>query len=53
MSQVLETEYKGNPMLVIRNGEQDKFPFQFGLRKAQMILANLEAIQAFAEKHTK
>jgi hypothetical protein len=51
MSQVIEAEYKGNPMLIIRSGEQDQFPFQFGLRKAQLILANLDDIKTFVQKH--
>ena len=36
MSVVSESEYKGNPMLVIKNSEEDKFPFQFGLKKAKL-----------------
>ena len=51
MSEVLESEYKGNPMLVIKNGSGDKFPFQFGVKKARLILNHVEAIKAFAEKH--
>jgi len=53
MSIVSESEYKGNPMLVIRNSEEDKFPFQFGLKKANLIVENFEAIKEFAEKFNK
>jgi len=53
MSIVSESEYKGNPMLVIKNSEEDKFPFQFGLKKANLIVENFEAIKEFAEKYNK
>ena len=53
MSIVSESEFKGNPMLVIKNSEEDKFPFQFGLKKAKLVLENIEAIKAFVEKHDK
>ncbi len=51
MSIVSESEYKGNPMLVIKNSEEDKFPFQFGVKKAKLILENIENIKKFVEKH--
>jgi hypothetical protein len=53
MSIVSESEYKGNPMIVIKNSEEDKFPFQFGLKKAKLVLENFEAIKQFVEKHDK
>ena len=53
MSIVCESEYKGNPMLVIKNSEEDKFPFQFGLKKAKLILENIECIKKFVEKFDK
>jgi hypothetical protein len=53
MSVVSESEYKGNPMLVIKNSEEDKFPFQFGLKKAKLILENIESIKEFVAKHDK
>lgn len=53
MSIVSESEYKGNPMLVIKNSEEDKFPFQFGLKKAKLIIENLEEIKKFVAKHDK
>jgi len=49
---VEESEFKGNAMLVIKQGEDDKFPFQFGLKKAKLILENIEAIKKFVEKHS-
>lgn len=51
MSEILEGEYKGNAMLIIRQGPEDKFPFQFGLKKARLILKHLPEIQAFVQKH--
>ena len=53
MSMVSESEFKGNPMIVLKNDEEDKFPFQFGLKKAKLILENIDAIKEFVEKHNK
>ena len=53
MSIVSESEFKGNPMIVIKNDEEDKFPFQFGLKKAKLILENIEEIKKFVEKNDK
>jgi hypothetical protein len=49
---VEESEYKGNAMLVLKQTDEDKFPFQFGLKKAKLIMENLEAIKKFIEKHS-
>jgi len=51
MAEVLEGDYKGNAMLIIRQTPQDKFPFQFGLKKARLILEHLEDIKKFVQKH--
>lgn len=53
MSIVEESEFKGNPMIVLKNDEEDKFPFQFGLKKAKLIIENIEEIKKFVEKHDK
>ena len=53
MSIVSESEYKGNPMIVIKNSEEDKFPFQFGLKKAKLIIENFEEIKKFVQKYDK
>jgi len=53
MSIVSESEFKGNPMIVLKNDEEDKFPFQFGVKKAKLILENIEAIKEFVKKHDK
>ena len=48
-----ESEFKGNPLLVLSKGEDDNFPFQFGLKKAQLIIEHFDAIKAFVEKYAK
>lgn len=53
MSIVSEAEFKGNIMIVIKNNEEDKFPFQFGLKKAKLVLENIEEIKKFVEKYDK
>jgi hypothetical protein len=53
MTVATESEFKGNAMLVLSQGPEDRFPFQFGLKKAKMILENLEAIQSFVKKYSK
>lgn len=37
--------FKGNPIIVLN--PEDKWTFSFGLGKARLILANLDAIKAF------
>jgi hypothetical protein len=51
MSEVSEAEFKGKPMLVIKAMADDKFPFQFGIKKAKLILEHIEDIKKFVEKH--
>lgn len=53
MSIVSESEFKGNPMIVIKNDEEDKFPFQFGVKKAKLVLENIEEIKKFVEKNDR
>ena len=48
-----EGEYKGNPMIVLKNNEEDRWPFQFGLKKAKLVLEHVEDIKKFVEKHDK
>ena len=52
MSEARESEFKGNPMIVLANDSEDKYPFQFGLRKAKLILEHVEDIKKFVEKHS-
>lgn len=50
---VSETEFKGNPMIVLGQGDGDRYPFQFGLKKARLVIEHIEAIKACVEKHTQ
>ncbi len=50
MTEILEGDYRGNAMLIIRQTPQDKFPFQFGLKKAKLIVEHLEDIKKFIAK---
>ena len=40
-------EYKGYPMLALTSGTNERYPFQFGLQKAQRIVAAIEDIKKF------
>ncbi|OIP06695.1 hypothetical protein COS66_03585 [Candidatus Berkelbacteria bacterium CG06_land_8_20_14_3_00_43_10] len=53
MSIVEESEFKGNAMIVIKQSEEDQYPFQFGVKKAKLVLENIEAIKKFVEKNDK
>ena len=50
-SPAILSEYKGNKMIVLN--PNDRFPFQFGLTKAKLILEpdNLAAIMAFVQSN--
>lgn len=51
MAIVEEAEYKGNPMIVLKNMPDDRFPFQFGIKKAKLVLEHVEDIKKFVEKY--
>ena len=51
MGIVKQSEYKGNKMLVLAKSEDDKYPFQFGLGKAKLILEHIDDIKAFVEEN--
>ena len=53
MAIVEEGEYKGNVMLVLKNTTEDRWPFQFGLKKAKLIIEHINDIKKFVEKHDK
>lgn len=40
-------QYKGHPMIILN--PEDRFPFQFGLNKARLILQHIEAIRSFVQ----
>ena len=48
-----ESEFRGKSVLTIKNDEQDRFPFTFGLAKAKKIMGSIEDIKKFVEKHDK
>ncbi|MDE1977261.1 MAG: hypothetical protein KGI84_08385 [Elusimicrobia bacterium] len=52
-SRAKEEEFKGKPVLGLYRNEGDKYPLKFGLAKAGLILANMEAIKTFCAKHEK
>ena len=49
MSKCTVGEYKGKPILALN--PDDRFPFQFGIPKARLILENLEAIKTFVNTY--
>ena len=52
-SQSRESEFKGKPVLGLYRSEGDTYPVRFGLGKAALILAHVEDIKAFQDKHSK
>ncbi|HVC08410.1 MAG TPA: hypothetical protein VNH15_00540 [Elusimicrobiota bacterium] len=46
-------EFKGNKMIVLKRTEEDKYPFQFGLGKASLILEHIEDIRKFVADNQK
>ena len=40
-------QYKGHPMIILN--PDDRFPFQFGLNKAKLVLQHIDAIRSFVE----
>lgn len=53
MAIVEEAEFKGNKMIVLKNDEEDKYPFQFGVKKAKLVVENIEEIKKFVAKYDK
>ena len=48
-----KTEYRGQPVIVLKRSEDDRFPFSFGLWKAWLILEHLEDIKKFVEENSE
>ncbi len=46
------SEYKGHKLILLKRSADDKYPFSFGLRKAQLILENIEAIKEFVKNNS-
>lgn len=53
MAIVEESEYKGNPVMVLKNSEEDRYPFTFGVKKAKLMLEHIEDIRKFVAKNDK
>jgi hypothetical protein len=47
---VTRSEFKNKPILVLSTGEEDKYPFSFGLSKAKKIVEAYEEIKKFVEE---
>jgi len=41
------SEFRGHQILVLKRDAEDKYPFQFGLGKAKLILSHIEEIKKF------
>ena len=48
---VIEDTHRGRPTLTLKEKEADRFGLTFGVAKARLILANLDAIRDFVAKH--
>lgn len=46
-------EFKGNKLIILKRTADDKFPFQFGLGKAKLILGAVNEIQKFVDENDK
>jgi hypothetical protein len=46
-------EFKGNKMIILKRNPEDKYPFQFGLSKARLIIENIADIKKFVEDNPK
>ena len=44
---VERTEFKGQPVIVLKRNDTDKYPFSFGLSKARLIIEHFEDIKKF------
>ena len=42
-------EYNGNPVIILKRDENDRYPFRFGVKKAQLVLDNVDAIKKFVK----
>jgi hypothetical protein len=48
---VERTEYKGQPVLILKRNENDKYPFSFGLSKARLIIEGFEEVKKFVAEN--
>lgn len=40
-------DYEGHPMIILKRSFDDRYPFQFGVAKAKLIVENIVAIEKF------
>jgi hypothetical protein len=45
--------YNGNPVIILKRDENDAYPFRFGIRKAELIIENIEKIKKFVKENSK
>lgn len=45
------SEFKGNKVIKLKRSEDDQYPFTFGVKKAELIVANIDAIKSFVEEN--
>jgi len=43
-------DFKGTPVISLKESEDEEYGFIFGLKKAKLILDNLEDIKAFVKE---
>ncbi|MBI5624327.1 MAG: hypothetical protein HY924_11155 [Elusimicrobia bacterium] len=46
-------EFKGNKMIILKRNPDDKYPFQFGVSKAKLVLEHIEDIKKFVEENQR
>ena len=46
-------EFKGNKMIILKRNAEDKYPFQFGLSKARLVLEHVADIKQFVKDNPK
>ena len=46
-------DFKGNDMIILKRSPEDRYPFQFGLSKAKLIVDAINEIKAWVEKQEK
>lgn len=44
-------EFKGKKVIILKRKEQDEFPFQFGVKKALLVLEHIEDIRKFVTEN--
>jgi len=44
-------EFKGHKTISLSRGDDDKYPFTFGIAKARLVLEHLEDIKKFIEEN--